>query len=218
MSIGIHTLVLYGFGSAFIQGPEFSMAVGRNNIEIDLVAAPAPSTPAPMVAPTPAPPEPEIKKEDIPPPPPKPDDMISPVAEEVKQIAFQPAPPVAAPPILTSATGTGDGSSPVPGNDATTVASGSGGQTDAKPGYLKNPAPAYPERARQLYQEGQVVLRVTVNIDGLPDRVDIHKSSGHPLLDDAAVKTIRRWKFRPARLGGIPVAAEVDVPIRFKLD
>ncbi len=215
MSLGIHTLALYGFGAAFIQGPEFSMDIGGNNIEVDLVAAPAPLTPAPMVALKL--PEPEIKKEEIPPPP-KPDDMVSPVTEEVKEIAYQPAPPSAAPPILTSATGTGDGSSPIAGNDATTMVSDGGGLTEAKPGYLKNPAPVYPERARQMGQEGQVVLRVSVTADGLPEQIDIRQSSGFPMLDGAAVKTLRRWKFRPARIGGITVAAEVDVPIRFKLN
>lgn len=214
MSLGIHTLVLYAFGTAFIEGPEFSMALGGNNIEVHLVAAPAPMAPSPI--PEIRKPEREPRKEEI--PPPKPEDMILPETEEKSQPEFQPAPSISSPPLLTSAAGAGDGSSPVAGNDAMTLVSGGGGQTEAKPDYLKNPAPVYPERARQMGQEGQVMLRVSVNANGLPEQVDILQSSGFPLLDAAAVKTLQQWKFRPAKIGGVAISAEVDVPIRFKLN
>lgn len=83
--------------------------------------------------------------------------------------------------------------------------------------YLDNPKPAYPSLARRLGEEGRVLLRVRVAADGLPAEVALQAGSGSPRLDQAALDTVRRWKFAPARLGGEPVAATVLVPIVFSL-
>jgi protein TonB len=113
---------------------------------------------------------------------------------------------------------TGDGSSVVPGKDATTLYSSASAQTRAKPNYLKNPAPTYPEAARRAGQEGLALLSVSVSRDGVPEEVEIRKSSGFYLLDEAAVRAVRKWKFQPAGVGGIPIASRVEIPIRFRLD
>ncbi len=91
------------------------------------------------------------------------------------------------------------------------------GTATAKPLYLENPPPAYPERARRLGQEGVVLLAVTVTPAGTPRHVDLKKTSGYPLLDNAAISSVRRWRFRAATVAGIPVETMVDVPVRFKL-
>ena len=96
------------------------------------------------------------------------------------------------------------------GNSATTTARYSG------PG-LSNPAPRYPYRARRKGQEGRAILRVEVTASGDASAVRILRSSGHRLLDDAAVDAVRAWRFQPASRSGIPVAGLVDVPISFKL-
>lgn len=86
-----------------------------------------------------------------------------------------------------------------------------------QPTYLRNPAPPYPHEARRNGWEGTVLLRINVQADGRPSIVEIVRGSGHPVLDDAAVRTLRRWKFSPARLAGQPVSATVEIPISFKL-
>lgn len=83
--------------------------------------------------------------------------------------------------------------------------------------YLDNPRPSYPPLARRMGEEGRVVLRVHVTPDGSAGEVLLHASSGSPRLDEAALATVRRWKFVPARRGAEPVAAWVLVPIGFKL-
>jgi protein TonB len=83
--------------------------------------------------------------------------------------------------------------------------------------YLQNPAPAYPAISRRLGEEGRVVLRVHVDPEGLPARVELRISSGHERLDEVALETVRRWKFVPAKQGDTPVAAWVLVPISFSL-
>jgi len=84
--------------------------------------------------------------------------------------------------------------------------------------YLDNPAPEYPPLSRSEGEQGKVVLRVFVNASGGAERVEIRKSSGFDRLDEAARATVRRWRFAPARQGGEPVPAWVNVPVAFSLD
>jgi periplasmic protein TonB len=84
--------------------------------------------------------------------------------------------------------------------------------------YLKNPAPAYPPLARRMGEEGKVILRVSVNPQGTADSIEIRTSSGSPRLDEAAQKTVRNWKFIPAKRGDAAVQSWVLVPIIFKLE
>jgi protein TonB len=87
----------------------------------------------------------------------------------------------------------------------------------AQPDYLKNPEPPYPPAALRRHQEGLVLLTVNVSAQGRVSRLEIKKSSGHPLLDAAAQKAVRDWQFEPARLGPRAVASEIEVPVRFEL-
>ncbi|WP_226440833.1 energy transducer TonB [Quatrionicoccus australiensis] len=84
--------------------------------------------------------------------------------------------------------------------------------------YLRNPAPAYPPLARRMGEEGKVILRVSVNPQGTADSVEIRTSSGSPRLDEAAQKTVRNWKFIPAKRGDAAIQSWVLVPIIFKLE
>ena len=111
----------------------------------------------------------------------------------------------------------GDGSSSVPGQDPTTLYSSGGGQTDARPTALKNPAPPYPEMARRLGQEGRVTLRIAIDSAGRPTRVEIQRGSGYPLLDEAALTTLRGWAFIPARVLGKPSDSVASLQVRFAL-
>ncbi|WP_265949242.1 energy transducer TonB [Dechloromonas sp. A34] len=84
--------------------------------------------------------------------------------------------------------------------------------------YLKNPAPAYPPLSRRMGEEGKVILRVSVTPQGSADSVEIKTSSGSSRLDEAAQKTVRNWKFIPAKRGDLAVQSWVLVPIIFKLE
>ncbi len=53
---------------------------------------------------------------------------------------------------------------------------------------------------------------------GRAETVDVRTSSGSPRLDNAALETVRRWRFVPARQGDHAVAAWVLVPINFTLE
>lgn len=83
--------------------------------------------------------------------------------------------------------------------------------------YLSNPRPLYPAECRRRKEEGLVLLAVRVSQDGLPDRIQIVQSSRYPMLDEAAVKAVGRWRFTPARFGEKTVTSTIEIPIRFKL-
>lgn len=83
--------------------------------------------------------------------------------------------------------------------------------------YLQNPPPAYPRSARRAGEQGTVVLRVLVSLDGAATRVELERSSGSATLDSAALDAVQRWRFVPARRGATPVEAWVKVPVVFRL-
>lgn len=156
------------------------------------------------------PPQPEQPKDE--PPPPKPEPVVEkpkpvvkkeapkpvePKPEPVQQVVVPeptPAPPTPAPPVepvLTKAT--------------------------ADAGYLRNPAPRYPDFAQQQGWEGTVILNVHVLANGKPKAVEIKQSSGRKILDDSAVQAVKRWSFVPAKLGETATDSWVEVPIDFRL-
>jgi protein TonB len=83
--------------------------------------------------------------------------------------------------------------------------------------HLRNPAPAYPAIAKRLHIEGTVLVRVLVSPAGLPKKIELARTSGAPVLDEAALKAVQGWAFVPARRGAEPVEAWVEVPINFHL-
>lgn len=83
--------------------------------------------------------------------------------------------------------------------------------------YLNNPAPPYPPISKRLREQGRVLLRVLVGVDGVPERVELQRSSGYERLDEVAIKTVRLWKFVAGKRGGVAEAMWVNVPMVFEL-
>ena len=84
--------------------------------------------------------------------------------------------------------------------------------------YLKNPAPPYPPLSRRMGEEGKVILRVVVTLQGSAESVEVKTSSGSTRLDEAAQKSVRNWRFIPAKRGDTAIQSAVLVPIIFKLE
>jgi periplasmic protein TonB len=227
ISILVHA-VLFGAlktSGFFVSKP--TLEPGDNLVTLNLVAAPvefvAPSPMVKVVAPVqPLPPEKPIDKlvekpveKPVPieplkqPPPPEPPPVI-PIPQPV-QVAVVAKPVVQAQPLPQKTDFHGDASSVKSGADAITVQAQS--DVEAKPDYLKNPLPDYPELARRRHEEGVVLLAVKVTAQGRAASVEIKKSSGFPLLDDAAVEAVRDYKFNPV----LALEPEIEWPIGFKL-
>ena len=81
----------------------------------------------------------------------------------------------------------------------------------------ENPPPLYPRLARQRGWEGLVALRVRVSAAGEVLEAWVEQSSGHGVLDQAALNAVQSWRFRPAREGVRAVAGVARVPIEFRL-
>lgn len=84
--------------------------------------------------------------------------------------------------------------------------------------YLHNPEPDYPAVAKKRDWHGLVKLRVQVTADGLSEQIDVAQSSGHDILDEAAIEAVKTWRFIPAKRGETTVSSSVIVPIKFKLN
>jgi len=114
-------------------------------------------------------------------------------------------------------TGSSGGSTPGGGGEGG-GGGGGGGLGEARVAYGVNPLPPYPASARRMGMEGVVLLEVIVAPDGSAREVRVLRSSGHAMLDEAAVSTVRaQWRFIPARRDGVPVESRAEVPIRFRL-
>jgi protein TonB len=90
-------------------------------------------------------------------------------------------------------------------------------EPDYQAAYLNNPVPTYPMVARRMGWQGRVVLNVEVLASGLPGQIKLHQSSGHDVLDNAAMQAVRGWRFVAARHGGQVVSKWFLVPIPFIL-
>ena len=83
--------------------------------------------------------------------------------------------------------------------------------------HLKNASPSYPFAARRMGLQGKVILNVEVLADGSCGQVNVAQSSGHTMLDNNALETVRAWHFIPARQAGEAINKWFKVPIIFSL-
>lgn len=84
--------------------------------------------------------------------------------------------------------------------------------------YLQNPKPAYPAISKRLGEQGKVIVRVLIGLDGLPQKAEIKQSSHFDRLDQVALATVMRWRFVPGKRGGVPEAMWCQVPLNFVLE
>lgn len=229
LALVIHAVVLFVIPRPrAYEAPEFGVAAGETAVEVTLVAAPeAPAAAVPDSAAGEPPVPEEVQPEVVPDPP----------AMEPEEPMVEPVPePVAVPrptPRATPAAKAAERPGPSPARPSSSPASSSGqpsvgtpgpraggrpGSASAKPGYLHNPHPSYPELSRRAGHQGVVLLRVSVNERGRVTAVSLLKSSGYEMLDERARSAVQKWIFKPARVDGTAIATQVDVPVRFSLD
>jgi protein TonB len=76
----------------------------------------------------------------------------------------------------------------------------------------------YPLAARRRSLSGIVQLEVVIAPTGAVGHVAVHASSSHPLLDEAAVETVRRLPALPFPAGVPPRTLTVRIPVVFRLE
>ena len=77
------------------------------------------------------------------------------------------------------------------------------------------PHPAYPELARRARIQGVVTLQVKVRTDGSVEVMKILE--GEPVLADAAIDAVKRWRANPAMINGNRVETISTVKFDFEL-
>jgi protein TonB len=88
-------------------------------------------------------------------------------------------------------------------------------KVDVFPEQRSEPAPIYPNAARDAGIQGTVVVMALVLVDGTVTATRVVKSI--PALDDAAVDAVKRLRFKPGTAQGKPVPVWVAVRVRFTL-
>jgi len=84
-----------------------------------------------------------------------------------------------------------------------------------RPQKTKDVRPIYPDLARQARVQGTVILEAI--IDSLGNVTDVRVLRSVPLLDQAAIDAVRKWKYEPTRLNGVPVPIVMTVTVTFLL-
>lgn len=78
--------------------------------------------------------------------------------------------------------------------------------------------PRYPREAMEQGLSGRSQLKALINAQGAVAAVVVETSSGHALLDEAAVEELRGWRFtRTDTKGAVPELSIARVPMRFEL-
>ena len=105
------------------------------------------------------------------------------------------------------------------GGKAQSAGSSSGtADADYKSESLRNAQPRYPIYSRKMRQEGVVIITAEVLTDGSATDVRMAASSGIKLLDEAALETVRQWRFIPAKRDGMPYVQRLRIPVTFSLN
>lgn len=180
----------------------------------DVKAAPKPSATHAHPAAQPAhkaepPPPPAAPTKDAigAPPPAKPQPTTEPPQKESpRHPVSQAAPPPQPRPPVFNLNGTD--------SDSNAEVMPGGGVLPASPDdRFRNRPPPYPDAAARRREQGLVAVVIHVGADGRATGVDVTRSSGYPVLDQAAVRAALSWRFRPAMRGAQPVP--FDLPFRF---
>jgi periplasmic protein TonB len=90
-----------------------------------------------------------------------------------------------------------------------------GGQVK-RPRLIFGPEPVYPILARHSKINGAVVIDAVIDTRG--NVVEMHPTSGNPLLLIAAMEALRHWKYEPTILGDQAYPVRLLVTITFELN
>lgn len=76
--------------------------------------------------------------------------------------------------------------------------------------------PAYPEERKVSGENGEVRLRATIDEEGSVAELSV-LSATHESFGEAAMETVRGWRFQPATRDGQPVPQTINIPIVFRM-
>jgi protein TonB len=193
IALVFHAVVLYCLKPPASTPPK---TFNETYVDVTLTKPLEPEPPKPVVVPPP--PQPKIET-----PVPKPEEKPQPPAPPKPEMTIPepPPPPPESKPVVVPP--------PQPPTEYVSV---------TEPKYATHIQPIYPEQAKRWHQQGVVVLALFINESGALDKVEIVKSSGFPLLDNAAIRAMKESRFDPALQGNLSVRSRAEVTITFRLE
>jgi periplasmic protein TonB len=185
-----------------------------------LMAPPPPPPPPPPAAPAPKVVIHKVSMEDL---------LKAPtvIPKTIQQVRDQPAPPQSAGVVGGVPGGVPGGSMggviggmigapppPPPPKPATPKRITIGGQVEQAK-CIFEPQPEYPQIAKMARVQGTVRLAAIISESGTIQ--ELHAISGPPLLINAAMEAVRRWRYQPTLLNGEPVQVDTEIDVNFTL-
>ncbi len=82
---------------------------------------------------------------------------------------------------------------------------------------VKSVTPEYPAKAQRRQLEGYVDLHFTVNATGEVIDATVVKAEPVDTFDDAAIRAVKKWKFKPLIIDGEPVSHRLALRMRFAM-
>jgi protein TonB len=230
VSIAVHVLALSGLALTTLWTIAFPVDSPRIVRAYSLVAIPDPPPPPPL----PRAQQPAPKRAEL--PPPEPEKIVAPtvIPDTIPQLT-DPAPDVAAPAPAAIEPAQAAG---IPGGAIDGKTSGEiGGKLhgvasqffpqDGRVHIERNQSlpltvveqeyPAYPDKAKKLQLEDQVIVRYIIGKKGQVIDVQIIDHAKEPMFDEATVDAIRKWRFRPMIQDGKPVEVVHELAVNFEL-
>jgi len=206
--LGLHVLAVWALQSGLLRrAMEIVIPV---QVLAELIEPPQPviepPPPAPVVA-APTPPKPRPRP--VPQPQPQPVAAPEPMPLAPVVPVAPPAPPAPPEPIVAAAPPPAPPAPPAPPRIEL---------PSSNADYLRNPPPPYPPMSKRLGEQGRVVVRAFIQLDGTASRAEVQRSSGFERLDQTAVQTVLRWRYVPGKRAGVPEAMWFNIPINFVLE
>lgn len=115
-----------------------------------------------------------------------------------------------------SGVGPGDGAGYGPGSGGSFSGIFRIGGGVSAPVLLRRVDPEYSDTARKARVQGSVVLVIEVWEDGRAHNIRLERGLGLG-LDEAAVKAVEQWRFKPGAKSGVPVRVGARVDVHFRL-
>ena len=226
--VSVHALALWALQSGFTraapaaEAPVIMVASliepASPETEPEPAPQPAPPQPATPAAPRPTPPQPRP----APAPEPKPEPAPRPQANPVLPAPSAPAtsdsspsdaePQAPSAPIVSTASAPANAQAMAPSRPDTVELP----NRHAK--HLNNPPPPYPSLSKRMGESGRVLVYALIETNGTASEAQIKTSSGYDRLDQAALKTVLRWRYVPGKRAGVPEAMWYDIPLNFVLE
>ena len=103
----------------------------------------------------------------------------------------------------------------LPGSTKSSTLLGLTGYHDVRVAYLTYaPDPPIDRQRLPEWVRGDVIVEVTIDEKGNVVETKLLQSVGFG-LDDLVIETLRRWRYEPAKIDGVPVSSKRDVHFHF---